>query len=129
MFKKLTFPLRVLGGGFLVFSGVLICAAGLQSAELETTLGPRWEIVLIGIEFLLAGAYTLWMKGWPRLPGLILAVAFWVGLAVLINWSAFGPGEHVLTRNNPSAGSFGTLALVWDILIVWFLFKTIRGYF
>ena len=129
MFKKLALPLRILGGIFLLFSGVVIILATLRNPGLEASFGPRWELALIGVECLLAGGYAIWQPAWPGLPRLVLAVAFWLALAVLINWSAYAPGLHVLTLGNPAAASFTTLALVWDILIVWFLFKTIKGYF
>jgi hypothetical protein len=129
MLKKLRLPLRLLGGACLVFIGGLLLAALVNHPELESQVGPRWELALIALGFLLGGAFTAWLPAMPKRGRGIIAVAFWLVLGFFFNWSAFAPGVHVITKDNPVAGSFGLLAVVWDVLILWFLYKTWKGYF
>jgi hypothetical protein len=129
MLKKLRLPLRLIAGALLVFMGGVILAALVNHPELETQVGPRWELAVIAVGFLLGGAYTAWLPTMPARGRSIVAICFWLLLGFFINWSAFAPSAHVLTKDNPAAESFGLLAVVWDILITWFLYKTAKGFF
>lgn len=95
---------------------------------------PGWVIVTCGLAFISAGLALLSMR-WSRdgQPQAIFGFAILLGLTLVCNWVAFGPGERHFTAgtsiNGTSVASgpvdersgriaFGIAAVICDLLLI-----------
>jgi hypothetical protein len=81
-------------GGFIAGIGF-----GLVPYDPAKLQAPGWIIAIAGLVFICAGLAVLsatWSK--RSNPPPVFGVAILVGLTVICNWVAFGPGERRFTR-------------------------------
>jgi hypothetical protein len=147
-----SFVKQLVFGSIFIFAGafIFLTAIDVIHAPDENFNAPRWVIAAVGLAFALAGAMVI-VKGlesgfgddpiykWIS-TGMILA--FLVFFAAPFNWVAFGPGERSFSGStsigpiavNQSGASdfggrmaFGIGAILMDILIIYILFRLLRG--
>ncbi len=129
---------------FAIATGGFIAGIGLGFVPYDPTKlhAPGWIIAIAGFVFVLAGLAVLsatWNKGskpWP-----VLGIAILIGLTVICNWVAFGPGERRFTTttsvnddivaSSPASEKtgrmvFGLSAVVLDGILIALVFGALR---